>query len=330
MARRSALAGVIIMMAVTSCGGGGDDSPSPSPTPTPSPTATATPTPTAIAFPLSATREFGTVSASMSFTGDLAGPITLNAPALDAFANRTRLALQATTSSTSTAETVVREDTDEARFVGADLQTAPAASVLAYSYAKSTAATGAFSQLSLLNNSVKDLVTSDAALALSYVSYLGWYRGDTTAGAKRSTFAVFGNAATTAEIPTTGTVTYNMRLASRYVVARTAGASATGDLTGTVTTTVNYATNAVTITVQLLRGGVAYANLSGSGSITAASNRITGSLTNTTGTGTATFQGVAYGPAAAELGMTFALSGVSADGGSGNSNAVGALVGKRN
>lgn len=327
MARRSTLAGVIIMMAVSSCGGGGGDSPSPSPTPTPSPTASSTPTPTAAAFPLSAAREFGTVSTSMSFTGDLAGPITLNAPALDAFANRLRLALQPTTSSTATTETVVREDTEEARYVGTNLTTAPATGVTTYGYAKSDATTGAFSQLSLLNNSVSGSVTSDTALALTYVSYLGWYRGDTTAGAKRASFAAFGNPATTAEIPTTGTVNYTMRIASRYVIARSAAAGTTGDLTGTVTTSINYATGTVTITAQLLRGGVAYANLSGSGSITAASNRITGSLVNTTGTGTATFQGVAYGPQAAELGITFALSGVTADGGT--SNAVGVLVGKR-
>lgn len=327
MARRSTLAAIITMLAVSGCGGGGDDDNSPTPTPTPTASPSATPTATAIAFPLTAVREFASVSTTMGFTGDVAGPITLSATSLDLFADRVRLALQPTTSSTATTETAIRELSEEARFVGADLTTAPAAATPIYAYSKSTVSTGAFSQLTLLNNSVTGQVTSDTALSFSYLSYLSWYRGDTTAGAKRVTFATYGNAAQTTELPTTGTVAYTMRLAGKYVIARPAAAGTVGDLTGTVTTSVNYGTGAVTISVQLQRNGVAYATLAGTGSITSGRNQFTGTLSNTAGSGGGSFQGLFYGPQAAEVGVTFTLNGVSADGGT--SNAVGVLVGKK-
>ncbi|MBX4390394.1 hypothetical protein K4H03_30385, partial [Mycobacterium tuberculosis] len=78
------------------------------------------------------------------YTGDAAtGPVTLGAAGTDAFSNRVRLALQGTLTSTSTTELVVRENTEESRFTGADLLTAPAPAVTEYVLRETTAPTTA-------------------------------------------------------------------------------------------------------------------------------------------------------------------------------------------
>jgi len=109
-------------LALASCSGSDD----PDPTPTPSPTATPTPTPTAsptyTAFPLAAAAEFGTINASISYTGDPAGAVTLGAAATDATANRVRLA---TSNVIATATYVINEAGEESRFVNANVTVAP-------------------------------------------------------------------------------------------------------------------------------------------------------------------------------------------------------------
>lgn len=178
-----------------------------------------------------------------------------------------------------------------------------------------------------MNNSIPSSVTSDTALALTGVSYLGWYRGESTAGAKRVTYGTFGNPTPTAEVPTTSTVTYSLRAAGRTVIARTTGASGTEALAGTVTAVTNFATGQIQLTINLTRaGGAAYGTFTGTGSISSGSNRFTGTFTN--GTVTGTFQGQLYGAAAGEMGLTFAVSGVQVAGS--NSAAVGTMVGRKN
>lgn len=332
MIRRSVLiASTAVALTVAGCGGGDD----PSPTPTPSPSSTVTPTPSPVSYsslPLTAPAEVFTVSAATSFTGDAsAGPVTLGVAGTDAFSNRVRLALQSSVTSGQTAETVVRENTEESRFTGADLLTVPAPGVTEYVYRESTAPTtaGAFSQLELLNNTVSGQVTSDTALALSRVSYAGWWRGASTTGAKRITYGVFGYPTVISDMPTTGTVSYTMRVAGRAVVSPAAGASSVDKLTGTVTLSINYATGLVDLSMNLSRitagGNVAYGTFSGTGAIAVGNNQFTGSF-GPGSTAGGTFQGLAYGPAAAEMGISFAISGAVAGG---DSRAAGVLVGKK-
>lgn len=332
MIRRSAIiASTIAVLVVAGCSGSDDDGANPNPTPTPTPTASATPT--YAAFPLSAVTEFFSVSASLSYTGDAAaGPVTLGTAATDGFSNRVRFALQNTVTPAATSEVVVREAGQESRFTGADLLTAPAPTVTEYVFRETTAPTtpGGFAQLDLLNNTVSatpSVITNDPALALTRSSYGGWWRGESTAGVKRATYATFGYPTVASDMPTTGTVSYTVRVAGRSVVSPTAGASADEKLGGTATLTINYATGLVTLNMTLTRGtgAVPYGTFTGTGAIAAGNTQFTGSF----GTGSAaggTFQGLAYGTQAAEVGISFAISGAVA---AGDSRAVGVVVGKK-
>ncbi len=336
MIRRSILiASTAVVLVVAGCSGGDDDA---TPTPTPTPSSSVTPTPSPISYsslPVAANTagEFFTVSAATSYTGDATvGPVTLGVAGTDAFSNRVRLALQGTLTATSTTELVVRENTEESRFTGADLLTVPAPAVTEYVLRETTAPTtpGAFTQLDLLNNTVSGQVTSDTALALTRVSYAGWWRGDSTAGAKRITYGVFGYPTVLSDMPTTGTATYTVRIAGRSVIAPAAGASPVDKLGGTATLSINYATGLVTLTLNLERvttgGNVALGTFTGTGAIPVGSNQFTGSFGPGSTVG-GTFQGLAYGPQAGEIGISFAISGAVA---AGDARAVGVVVGKKN
>lgn len=336
MIRRSILiASTAVVLVVAGCSGGDDGA---TPTPTPTPSSSVTPTPSPISYsslPIAATSaaEFFTVSAATSYTGDAsAGPVTLGAAGTDAFSNRVRLALQGALTSTTTTELVVRENTEESRFKGEDLLTPPLPANPEYVLRDITAPTtpGGFTQLDLLNNTVSGQVTSDTALALTRVSYAGWWRGDSTAGAKRITYGVFGYPTVPSDMPTTGTATYTVRIAGRSVIAPAAGASPVDKLGGTATLSINYATGLVTLTLNLERitsgGNVAYGTFTGTGAIPVGSNQFTGSFGPGSTVG-GTFQGLAYGPQAAEVGISFAISGAVA---AGDSRAAGVVVGKKN
>lgn len=340
MIRRSILiASTAVVLVVAGCSGG-DDGATPTPTPTstasPSPSPTATPTYTSL--PLAAAAEFFTVSAAMSYTGDAtAGPVTLGAAGTDGFSNRVRLALQSTATTAATGETVVREASEESRFTGADLLTVPAAGVTEYVYRESTAPTtpGAFTQLELYNNTIRNPTTPDTApegylTTFKRSSYAAWWRGASTAGVKRVTYGTFGYPTVATDLPTTGTATYTTTVAGRAVISPAAGASSVDKLTGTVTVSVNYATGLVTVTMDLSRvtagGNVAYGTFTGTGAIPVGSTQFTGSFGPGSTVG-GTFQGVAYGSQAAELGISFALSGTVA---AGDSRAVGVVLAKKN
>lgn len=341
MIRRSILiASTAAVLVVAGCSGGDDASPTPTPTasssasPSPSPTAS----PTYTALPLTAAAEFFTVSSALSYTGDAtAGPVVLGAAGTDGFSNRVRLALQSTVTAAATGETVVREADLESRFTGADLLTVPAAGVTEYVYRETTAPTtpGAFTQLELYNNTVRDPSTPDSApqgylKTFDRSSYAAWWRGDSTAGAKRITYGVYGYPTVASDLPKTGTATYTTIVAGRAVISPTTGASSVDKLTGTVTVSVNYATGLVTVTMDLSRvtagGNVAYGTFTGTGAIPVGSTQFTGSFGPGSTIG-GTFQGVAYGSQATELGISFALSGAV---GAGDSRAVGVVLAKKN
>lgn len=336
MIRRSAIiASTIAVLAVAGCGGK-KDAVTPTPTPTTSPTPTPTATPTYAAFPLTAAAEVFTVTAALSYSGDAAaGPVTLGTAGTDGFANRVRLALQNVVTTTATTEVVVRENTEESRFTGADLLTAPAVGVLEYVFRETTAPTtpGAFTQLELYNNTIENpasTTTPKESYLPTYkrVSYGSWWRGDSTAGAKRVTYATMGYPTVSTDMPTTGTVSYTVNVTGRSVISPAAGASSVDKLGGTATLSVNYATGLVTVTLNLIRPitGIVYGTFTGTGVILAGNNRFTGSF-DTGSTAGGTFQGLAYGSQAAEIGISFAISGAVAGG---DSRAVGVVIGKKN
>lgn len=332
MIRRSILiASTAVALTVAGCGGDPDPTPTPSPTPTPTPTASATPTYSSL--PLTAAAEVFTVSAATSYTGDpTAGPVALGTANTAPFSNRVRFALQNAVSSTMTAEVVARENVEESRFTGPDLLTAPAAGVPEYIFRESTAPTtaGAFTQLELYNNTIENpasTTTPKEAYLTTFkrVSYAAWWRGDSTAGAKRISYGLFGYPTVPTDMPNTGTSTYTVEVVGRAVVSPAAGASAVDKLTGTATLSINYATGLVSLTLNLNRGGAVYGTFTGTGAIAAGENQFTGSF-GPGSTAGGTFQGLAYGSQAAEMGISFAITQDTAPA----SRAVGVLLAKKN
>ncbi|MDV3455557.1 transferrin-binding protein-like solute binding protein [Sphingomonas sp. HF-S4] len=318
-------------LALASCSGSDDPSPSPTPTPTGSVTPTPTASPTYAAFPLGAAAEFGTINASASYTGDpAAGPVTLGAVGTEiGLSTRVRLA---TSNAIATATYVINENSEESRFVNANVTVAPAPGVTEFVFRTTdTATAGKFSQLEFLNNTISDTTrTNNLALQLTNVSYANWWRGDSTTGAKRITNTVFGYQTTLADMPKTGTQAYTTSVVGR-LVSTNAGATTLWRIGGTVTTSVNFSTGQVTATLTLNRtpegGGatIAYGSYTLQGSILSGQNQFTGSFAaGSTLTGTLT--GGFFGSQGKEIGIAFAGTGTN---GGDSQNLIGVIVGKK-
>lgn len=316
-------------LALASCSGSDD----PDPTPTPSPTATPTPTPTAsptyAAFPLAAAAEFGTINAGTSYTGDPAGAVTLGAASTEVgMSTRVRLA---TSNAIATATYVIRENTEESRFVNANVTVQPAPSVTEFVFRTTdTATAGKFSQLEFLNNTIPSQVTSNANLALTTLSYANWWRADSTTGAKRITTSVFGYQTALTDMPTTGTQAYTSTVVGRLVGVN-GGVTTVSRVGGTVTVSVNFSTGIVDLTLALTQtpegGGAttAYGTFTAQGAIPVGQNQFQGSFTGSA-TLSGTITGGFFGSQGKEIGIAFAGSGTV---GGGNQRLVGVVVGKK-
>lgn len=317
-------------LALASCSGGDDD-----PTPTPSPTSTATPTPTPTAsptyaaFPLAAAAQFNTINAAMSYTGDpAAGAVSLGTVSTETLSSRVSLA---TSNAIATATYVVNEAGEESRFVNANVTVQPAPAVTEFVFrTDDTATAGKFSQLEFLNNTIPSQVTSNTALQLTNVSYMNWWRGDSTTGAKRFTTGVFGYNTVSTDLPTTGTQAYTATVTGRLVSV--AGTTTTVTrVSGTVTLSVNFATSLIDVTMNLTTPGtgggapVPYGTFTAQASWATKSTLFNGSfLQGSPLNGTVT--GGFYGSQAKEIGLTFAASGVF---NGANQRLVGNIVGKK-
>jgi len=316
-------------LVLASCSGDDDPSPTPSPSPTASPSPTPTASPTYTAFPLAAAAEFNTINAATSYTGDPAtGAVTLGAASTETLSTRVRLA---TSNAIATGTYVIRENTEESRFTTTNVTVQPAPSVTEFVFRTDDAETaGKFSQLEFLNNTIPSQVTSEAALQLTNVSYANWWRGDSTAGAKRFTTGVFGYTTVTTDMPTTGTQAYTATVTGRLVSV--AGTTTTvSRVSGNVTASVNFATGLVDLTLDLntlpAGGGapVAYGTFTAQGAIPVGQSLFSGSfLQGSPLSGTIT--GGFFGSAAKEIGIAFAASGTF---NGANQRLVGNIVGKK-
>lgn len=316
------------------------DDAKPTPTPTASPTPTPTASPTYAALPLAATAaaEFITINASTNFSGDLAGgAVTLGVAGTESRSERVRIA---TSGAIATAGTpyVIREATEESRFVPADLTTPSAAGNTEFVFRNTNTAAGAgvgnFSQLAFLNNVITGSVTSDPLFgALTRVSYGHWYRADSTAGAKRLTSTVFGYPTAVNDMPTSGTQVYTSKVSGRLVSSAAFGNSV-NVLGGTVTVTVNFSTGLVDMAFALTQTRAdgttfGYANFNAQGAIPVGQNQFTGSITGGSPI-SGTIAGGFFGSQGAEIGITFAGSGaLTIPAGTYDSRAVGVVVGKK-
>lgn len=339
MIRRSFVLGAAsASLALAGCGGGGSSTPAPTPTPTATASPSPTPSPTYAAFPLAAAQEFGTINAFTSFTGDLAtGPVALGPAGTEIGSTRFRLAILADpTAATTALPQVVRENTEERRFVSSELTTAPATTVPEYVFSTAPTAAGQFTNAVFLNNTVATKVTTDAGLALTRVSYAGWTRADaptTTAPilplTTRITYGVFGYPTVSTDFPTSGTATYSARIGGRAVQV-TGATGVIAKLGGTVTITVNFATGLVTVTANVTTidaGGVEtpYGSFTGNGAMAAGATQFTGSFGPASPI-PGTFAGSFFGSQAEQIGVT--VSGSGTVGGT-DTRLVAAVVGKK-
>jgi hypothetical protein len=322
---RLLMGGTAIALVLVGCSGSDDSTSTPTPTPSSSATSTATPTPTYSAFPLTAAAQFFPFNASTSFTGDLAsGTITLGAVTSEAPSNRVSLAVS---NAPTTGTYAIMESTDETRFAATAPTVAPATTVKEYVFS-SAGDGGKFARVEFLNNTIPSVVTADAALARTRVSYAAWYRGDSTTGSKRITYTAWGYPTATTDVPTASTYAYTSRVTGRLVSSAT-GASALDKVGGTVTLSINYATSVVNMTLVLTRVAAdgtetAFSTFTAQGAIPAGSSQFSGSFL--TGPLAGTFNGGLFGSQGAEVGLTFALSGTQLGVGQ---RLVGVVVGAR-
>lgn len=318
------LSAAALTLLLSACDGGGDD-PAPTPSPSPSPSPSPTASPTYSAFPVAAATEFFAASATTTYTGDFgAGTAVLGAAGTDVRSDRTRLAIS---NVLSTGTWVVREASEESRFVTANNTVPPATGVTEFVFrTDDTATAGKFSQAEFLNNTYPATVTTDTGLNLGRVSYSSWWRGDSTAGQKRFSYFTWGYATAFSDVPTTGTATYTARVVGRRVL--TSGITRLG---GTATFTVNFATGLVnaTLDVTVIGAGGAETPLgtfTGAGAIPVGTNQFNGSFSGASPAG-GTYVGGFYGSQGAEIGVNFALVGTILGT---DTRAVGAVVGRKN
>jgi hypothetical protein len=169
--------------------------------------------------------------------------------------------------------------------------------------------------------------SANGRLALTYVTYGVWtttVRGATTSSFT-SHFAASGIQTSAASMPLTGSATYT-GVADGAALA----AGQTYRLLGsTGTLNANFATGAITTTLALRGnpdvtsdaiGTTNLGTLTGSAAIGAGTNKYSGTITGTGLSGTLT--GAFFGPAAAETGYSFQVSG-------GGNAAAGVFVGKK-
>lgn len=317
MIRRYVILGSAAAAAVlASCSGGGNSSSTPTPTPTGTATPTPTPTPTYTAFPLAAAAQFNMLNATTNYTGDpTAGAVTLGLTSTENLTSRVNIAA---TSDLTNGTFVIDEGSEESRFTGTNVTTPAAPTVTEFVYRLVNTATGAlpgnFSQLEVLNNiGATTVETSDSLLSkLSVVSYANWWRGDSTTGQKRLTYAVWGYPTLSYDMPTTGSATYTARIVGRAVGVAN-NATTLNRVGGTATVTVNFATGLVSTTLNMTTvptsgAETPYLTLTAQGAIPIASMQFNGSF-NSGSPVTGTIAGSFYGSQGTNIGMVFGALG---------------------
>lgn len=301
ISRRVALAGTAILI-LAGCGGGSGGSAGVPvvAAPTPAPTPTATPTPTVTydqAFDLARDRSFAltgaqltavATSASVGFTFGSIGARLLTGVenpffAYDGASQQASITLNNGAPQVFPAAQISLRDTDRLVY------TTPTGFL---SYSQPGPAIGGFA--APLKYTIQIVQSDDVRNASGGLDTLD----------RR---LVGGSSTVAADVPRTGSATYRVLLAS---ISRTA-AGTNGYLAQNADLTIDFATRNVrgtistTSTVSSLPSATIVMTVDGQ--LSATSNRLTGSLTTSTG-GTGMFSGELYGPQAAELGIAFAVS----------------------
>ncbi len=300
----AATGSLVIACSLSACGGGGSLVSTPTPTPTP-------PAPTnATLTNLQFTESFEGRGAINRFTLSATGDVT----------NRQTLInrqIQVRYDASTMSYTISAGDLPDSTFSPANRDSA-----------SSTAATTAYTKT--VGNKTEDLVlltpgANNPQLALTYASYGGWQSTTVNGSAldAGTVFFVFGVKTQQSDLPVTGTAAYQTMLDGVF-----AGTGGVYVLNGTSSISANFGAGTVSFSmsptgIQILDGSTkSFGTLSGTGTINAASVSFDASAPATGGYG-ASLLGKFYGPAAAEVGATFLLTGAD---GQGN----GVIIGKKN
>jgi hypothetical protein len=157
---------------------------------------------------------------------------------------------------------------------------------------------GATDRLKVYGN-LRTAPAAGAPLALSYVTFGKWTHTDTVANRTRETSVVAGFATPVADMPRSGSATYQT-IVSATALAHGVGATIPfSDVTGTATFSANFANNSVNTALSLPAG-----TFSGPGTIV--ENRFTGTFASSSPYFTGgRFAGGFFGPAAQEMGYSF-------------------------
>lgn len=159
----------------------------------------------------------------------------------------------------------------------------------------------------VLYGNVRSDTAGTAPVTLSYTSFGLWSHIDTTANLTTRSYFLYGQPTSPADMPTTGTASYQMKV-SAQIFGTTFAPSTWTTTTGDATLNANFGTGTVQ-TALTISGGGSYV---GNGTI--ASNAFSGSFTALDPTFVSgQFSGDFFGPKAKEAGYTFQISKHSSD-----------------
>lgn len=294
-------------------------SPSPSATSTPiaTPTSSPTPTPVSTPFPISAPTTFNTISAELDAWGPR-DPSEIGSATLEPMSDVVVLTLD---TSTSTGTFSIRRRTDQATYAARNfLTTTNAPEGPEYVFGTNgVPQNGVSSFLRLLKNSNATERGSYTGPQLNSVSYATWERFqpdpvEPVYVARRYNASVFGAQTAAADVPTSGTYTYNsILIGDLHTRAERNATTSSGRLTGSVTVTVNFSTGLIDLRLTLLAPGVPstvnvpYGTFIAQGALPAGQNQFSG-LFVPGSTRSGSFRGGFFGPQAREIGIAFAGS----------------------
>lgn len=194
--------------------------------------------------------------------------------------------------------------------------------------------TGGFARFATTANGGDDSLvllraTANPTFTLTYTNYGLWSQRGTGTGAATVTRAfLFGQQTSYGEVPRTGSASYDgiadgywTSGGTRYRLSGSTGSILANFATGEIATAMNVRGAVDTGSAQPSGPTATLGAVAGRGSITGGTNLFTGTLAG--GGYSGGFEGAFFGPAAAEAGMSFHLSG-----GAAGDGVVGVLVGK--
>lgn len=301
---------ILATCSLAACGGGSPVLSTPTPTPTPTPS---TPAPT--------NDTLVNLQYSQSFEGTAAiNPFTVSRPsgAASGGSNRINRSISVRYDAASRAYTVVHSDAETGTFTQANRNAAESTNVVTV-YEKTS---GNKTEQLALNNPGP----ANSEIALTYVTYGGW-QAITDLGASldvKTSFFVFGIPTTAAQLPKTGSATYQTLMTGQY-----ADGNGVYVLGGSSSFAADFAAGTVSFGMDPLGQNVVdgsilnFGPVSGTGTINGLTSGFDASSgLRPAGTYSVDMIGRFFGPAAAEMGASFLLRG---DSGYGN----GVIVGKK-